>query len=141
VLEFVGQPLAEGNRFGGNVLGGREICEEENHGKRIIEVSQRIDEGGISLLDNVVELDLRDVGLLQPGSIANLAPAQSATNLLCNSLVLAELIEEGFVKEVLDVLGVVEGGCGSRAFGDLLLVAGFARVDTFEKSVGCPGWQ
>jgi hypothetical protein len=121
------------------MLGGREICEEENHGKRIVEVSQCIDEGGISLLDNVVELDLRDVGLLQPGSIANLAPTQSATNLLCNSLVLAELIEEGFVEEVLDVLGVVEGGCGSRAFGDLLLVAGLARVDTFEKSVECPG--
>jgi hypothetical protein len=54
--------------------------------------------------------------------------------------VLAELVEERLVKEVLDVLGVVEGSCGGGALRDLLLVAGLTRVDTCGKLVGCPLW-
>lgn len=43
----------------------------------------------------------------------------------------SELIEDRFMEEVLDVFGVVEGSRRSRGLGCFLLVARFARVDSF----------
>lgn len=130
MFEFEAETLAQGDRLCGDVLVGGEVGEQEQHGERIVEIAQGVNKGGVSLLDNVVQLHLRDERLLQACGIASLSTAEGTANLLCNSLVLAELVEEGLMEEVLDVLGVVEGSCGGRALGNLLLVAGFAGVDT-----------
>jgi hypothetical protein len=45
--------------------------------------------------------------------------------------VLSELVYKGFMEEVLDVFGVVEGGGGGCGFVGFPLVARFSRVDTF----------
>ena len=41
----------------------------------------------------------------------------------------SEFVEDGFVEQILDVLGVVESGGGCGGLGCLLLVARFAGVD------------
>lgn len=69
--------------------------------------------------------------LLQARRISNLTTTQRTTNLLGQGFVVAELLEERLMQEVLYVLGVVKGGGGSGPLGDLLLVARFARVDTY----------
>lgn len=43
----------------------------------------------------------------------------------------SEFVEKGFVEEVLDILGVVEGGGGRRGFRGLSLVSRLARVYAF----------
>jgi len=63
-------------------------------------------------------------------SIADFILAERATDLLRQSLVLTEFVEKGFVQKVLNILGVVECGGGSRVFGSLALVAWLSWVDT-----------
>lgn len=54
MFEFETEALAEGNRLCGDMVRGREVCEKEEHRERIVEVAQRIDEGRVTLLDDVV---------------------------------------------------------------------------------------
>jgi hypothetical protein len=55
--------------------------------------------------------------------------------------VFAELGKERFMEKVLDVLGVVEGCCSCRSLGDLLLIARFSRIDTFEDTEPSEVWE
>lgn len=64
--------------------------------------------------------------------IADLIATQCFGDLLSKSLLLAEAGEEWFVEQVLDVLGVVEGGAGCRRLGGALLAARLSRVDALE---------
>ena len=132
VFELACQALAEGNGLGGDVFGRGKVGEEEQHGEGIVKIAQGVGEGGIALLDDVVELDLGHEVALQTRSIAGLSATEGATNLLCDGLVLAELGKQRLVEKVVDVLGIVEGGLGCGALGDLFLVARFAGVDALE---------
>jgi hypothetical protein len=58
------------------------------------------------------------------------ASAEGPCNLLLESLLVAELLEERLVEQVLDVLGVVKGGRSVRGARGLLLVARLAGVDS-----------
>jgi hypothetical protein len=58
------------------------------------------------------------------------ASAEGPSNLLLKRLLVAELLEERLVEQVLDVLGVVEGGRCVRSARGLLLVARLAGVDS-----------
>jgi len=91
------------------VGGRRKACEQEEHGKSVVEITKGIDKGWVSLLDQVVESHARRI-LFQSRGIADFIAAECAPDLLCQSLVLAEFVEERFVEEVLDVFGIVECG-------------------------------
>jgi len=80
------------------------------------------------LLDDVVEAVGRLLVLKVLGEVP-LAAADGLAELLGERLVLAQLVEDGLVEEVLDVLGVVERRRGRRALVGLLAVLGLARVD------------
>ena len=45
---------------------------------------------------------------------------------------LSELVDDGFIGQVVDVLGKVESSIGRAAFVDLLLVLRFDRKDALE---------
>lgn len=113
-------------------MAGRQVCEEKEHGQGVVKVAQGIDEGGVALLDDVIELDLGDEVPLEACGISSFAAAQGAGNLLCDGLVFAKLGQEWLVEQVVDVFGVVEGGGSGRALGDDLLLARFAGVDALE---------
>ena len=58
------------------------------------------------------------------------ASAEGPSNLLLECLLVAELLQERLVEQVLDVLGVVKGGRSMRCARRLLLVARLAGVDS-----------
>jgi hypothetical protein len=64
VFELEAEPLAQGDCLRGYMLSRREIRKQEKHRKSIVEISQRVDKSGIPLLDDMIELDLRNVCLL-----------------------------------------------------------------------------
>jgi len=130
VFELVAQLLAEADGFGGDIVAGRKIGKKEEHGESVVKIAEGIDEGGISLLDDVVEFDLGHEVLLKACGISSFAATKRACNLLRYRLVLAELGEERFMEEIRDVLRVVEGCGSSGTLGDLLLLARFAGVDS-----------
>lgn len=78
----------------------------------------------------MVEGQTRSKVLLQTGGIADFIPSKRACNLLAQSFVVAELVKEGLVEEVLDVFGVVESGGSARVLCRLALVSRLTRVDT-----------
>lgn len=65
---------------------------------------------------------------LEPLGITDLIPSKGASDLLGKSLVVAELGEDGLVKEVLNIFCVVESSGLGRVFGGLFLVAGLTGV-------------
>lgn len=129
----MGKALAELNSLGRNGLGGREVGKEEEHGETVVQVAKSIDKGRVALLDDMVEGHLGSEGLLHAVCVGDFIAAQSTTNLLGQSLVIAELVEKGLMEKVLDIAGVVEGGGLGRVrvLCCLLLVAGLARVDSY----------
>lgn len=74
--------------------------------------------------------------LLQSSGVAGFSSAQIAANLFCECLVVAELLEEWLVEEILDVFCVVKGGGSGCRLGCLLLVAWFSRVNACKKELG-----
>lgn len=131
MLELVTQTLAEGNSLGRNVLVGGKSSEEEQQRESIIKVTQSIDEGGIALLDNMVEGELGGVVLLEARSVADFTTTQRPSDLLRKSLLFTELVQQRLVKQILDILGVVEGCVGGRSLRGLLLVARLTRINSF----------
>lgn len=130
VLELEAQPLAELDSLGRDRVGLWQIGKEKQHAQRIVQISECVDEGRIPLLDDMVEGQTRREVLLQARRITDFIPAKSAGNLLAESFVVAELVEKGFVKKVLDVFCVVESGGRVRVLCRLALVARFTRVDS-----------
>ena len=53
----------------------------------------------------------------------------------------SELIEDGIMKQILDVLGVVEGRRSSGSFGCFLLVARFAGVNALVDAQPSEIWK
>jgi hypothetical protein len=112
VLELHGKTLTPRDHLRGNVLISGQVGEEEEHAERIVQVSERIDESGVALLDNVVQLELGCEVLLEARGIADIVAAEGFANLLCKGFLIAELGQKRLVEQVLDVLCVVEGGGG-----------------------------
>jgi len=83
--------LAEADGLCRDMFAGGQICEQEEHGESIVEVTQGVDKGRVSLLDDVVELELGSKILLEARSIAGFSATEGACNLLRNGLVLTEL--------------------------------------------------
>ena len=114
MLKLVGETLAELDGLGRNGLGRGKVGKEEEHGETVVQVAKSIDKGRVALLDDVVEGHLGGEVLLHAVCVRDFIATESTTNLLGQSLVVAELVEERLMKQVLDVAGVVEGGGLSR---------------------------
>jgi hypothetical protein len=112
VLELVAETLAERNGLGGNMVGGGKGGEEEEKRKSVVEITESIDEGRVTLLNDMVEGEFRGVVLFKARSIADFTTAQGAGNLLRKRLLVTELVQERLVEQILDILGVVEGCVG-----------------------------
>lgn len=106
---------------------------QDDEGQGIVEVAQGVREGWVALLDDVVQPILGLAVLLERLGCAPLASTNCARELLCKSLVLAELLEDRLVEEVLDVLYVVEGGRGRGSLVGLLVVLGLPGKDACAK--------
>lgn len=131
MLELVAQALAERNGLVGNMVGGRESGEQEEQREGIVEVAKGVDKSRVALLDDMVKGEFGSVVLLEAGSVANFATAQGASDLLGESLLVTELVEQRLVEQVLNVLGVVEGGVRGGGLGSLLLVPGLTRINSY----------
>lgn len=83
----------------------------------------------------MVERELRRIVLFQARCVSNFSTSKSAGNLLLEGFLVAELLEERLVKEVLDVPGVVEGRARGGGLRSLLLVARFTRIDSLDTEV------
>lgn len=70
----------------------RETGEEEEHGQRIVQISQGVDESGISFFNEMIKSHARLV-LVQPDRISDFVAPQRPANLLCKGFVVAELSE------------------------------------------------
>jgi hypothetical protein len=110
VLELVSEALAELDGLRRDSLGGGEVGEEEEHGETVVEVTEGVDKGRVALFDDVVEGHLGGEVLLHAVCVGDFIATESTTNLLGQSLVVAELVEKGLMEQVLDVASVVEGG-------------------------------
>jgi hypothetical protein len=71
----------------------------------------------------------RPVHALEAHGVRRLVAPERARNLLRQRLVLAELLQQRLVLQVLDVAGIVEGCRRRRRLGRLFLVARFAWED------------
>jgi hypothetical protein len=137
-LPLSGEASAVGDDGSGDRGGSGKGSEEDDEREGIVEIAKRV--GALTrlpqvardapLLDDVVN-PVDGLGLLQVLGEAPLSPADGLGELLCESLVLAELAEDGLVEEVLDVLGVVKGSRRRGSLVGLLAVARFTRVDTW----------
>jgi len=141
VLELHGEALAPRDHLRRHVLVTGQVGEEEKHAERIVQISQRIDEGRVALLDDVVQLKLGCEVLLEARGIANIVAAESLANFLREGLLVAELGQERLVEQVLDVLCVVEGGRCGGGLVHALLVARLARVDSLEDTESSEVWE
>lgn len=137
VLELEDQLLASRNHLRWDRVRGWEVGKEEQHRQAVVQISQCVDECGVALSDDMVQGVLGPASLLrsrsialESGGIVCVASAEGPSNLLLKRLLVAELLEERLVEQVLDVLGVVEGGRCVRSARGLLLVARLAGVDS-----------
>ena len=60
-----------------------------------------------------------------------IASSERLCDLLLEGLLFAELLEERFVKQVLDVLRIIKCGRRARCARCLLLIAWLTRIDSF----------
>jgi hypothetical protein len=81
----------------------------------------------------MVEGELRSVVLLEARSVADFTTTEGASDLLGKSLLVTELVQQRLMKQILDILGVIEGGVGGGSLGGLLLVARLTGVDSFNR--------
>lgn len=133
MLELGSETLAVLDGLGLNLLGLGHGGEQEDHAEGIIEITEGICEGGVALLDDVVQC-VDGLVLGQGLGRAVLSLGHDFGHLLGERLVFTELAQDGLVHQVLDVLGIVEcRGC-CRALVGLLFVLGLAGVDTLENT-------
>lgn len=131
VLELVAEALAESNGLVGDMIGRGEGGEQEEQRQGIVEVAKSVDESWVALLDDMVKGEFWSVVLLEARGVADFTTTQGTSDLLGESLLVTELVEQGLVEQILDVLGVVEGGVGGGGLGGLLLVPGLTGVDSY----------
>lgn len=79
--------------------------------------------------------------LLQSCCITDLASTKRPSNLLRKCLVIPEFVEDGFMEEVLNVFGVVEGCRGRGCLGGFLLVPRFAGIDSLVNAETAEVWE
>lgn len=79
----------------------------------------------------MVEGELGSVILLEACSVADFTTTEGASDLLGKSLLVTELVQQRLMEQVLDILGVIEGGVWGGSLGGLLLVTRLTRVDSF----------
>lgn len=133
VLELGRQALAVLHCLGLDLVRLGHRGEQEDHAQGVVQITQRIRESRVALLDDVVErVDGLVLGQGLGGAV--LALTHDFGHLLGKGLVLAELAQDGLVHQVLDVLGIVEGRGSGRALVGLLLVLGLAGVDTLQNA-------
>lgn len=148
MLELENQLLASRNHLSRDRVRGWEVGKEEEHRQAVVQISQGVDECGVALSDDMVQGVLGPASLLGPrrialesGSIVCVASAEGPSNLLLECLLVAELLEQRLVEQVLDVLGVVKGGGCVRGARGLLLVARLAGVDSFPDAEFAEIWE
>lgn len=131
MLELLCQTLAQGDGLGRHISRRRQVGEKEEQTETIIKVTKSIDECGIALLDDMIQGHTRRIVLLNARGIADISTTERTSNLLAQSLLLAELRKQRLMEEVLDVASVVECRVWSGSLGCLLLVAWLSWIDTF----------
>ena len=104
--------------------------EQEKQGQGIIQIAESIDEGRVTLLDDMVQGESWGMILLKARSVADFTTTQGTSDLLRDSLLVTELVQQRLMEEVLDVLRVVKGGVGRGGLRGLLLVPGLTRVNS-----------
>ena len=97
--------------------------------ERILQILQSQCESRVSFLDEVVQSSNR-LSILKVLCQCPFATSECTGELLGECLVLAKLDEQRLVKQILDVLVVVERCWGGRTLVGLLLVQRLARVDS-----------
>ena len=90
VFEFVAESLAESDSLGRDSVRLRKICEQTKHAESVIQVSQSVDKGGISLLDDMVQRHARGEVALEALRIADLILSESSCDLLSECLVISK---------------------------------------------------
>src|SRR3569833_4482818 len=114
-MELEAEPLAAGDHLGRVGRGRGQVGEQEEHGETVVQIPQRVDEGRVTLPDDVVEGIARLPRLLGASSIPlqllrvrDIAAAESTRDLLFQRLLVTELGDQRLVEQVLYVFGVVE---------------------------------
>ena len=99
MLKLETKSLATRNHLSRDSRRRREVGEEEEHGKTVVEVAQSVNESGISFSDDMVESISRFACLLGSCSVAleatrigNISTTQRSRYLLFKDLLLAELL-------------------------------------------------
>lgn len=127
--------LAQGNGLVGNMGGRRKCGEQEEQRQSIVKVAEGVNEGWVTLLDDMVESELGGMVLLEARSVANFTTTEGTSDLLRKRLLVTELVQQRLVEKVLDILGVVESSVWRRGLGGLLLAARLTGVDSFNSSL------
>jgi hypothetical protein len=78
----------------------------------------------------VIEGDFGHAIFLKACGITDFTLAKMTGDFFRKGFVVAELVEKGFVEEVLDVFGVIEGCGGSRGLGCFALVSRLTGIDS-----------
>jgi hypothetical protein len=91
VLKFVAKSLAEGNGLRRNMVGGRQVCEEEKERKRIIKVSQSVNKCRVALLDDMIQGKFRRMVFLETGCVADFSTSKGSSNFLRKRFLVTEL--------------------------------------------------
>jgi hypothetical protein len=113
------------------MVGGGKGGKQEEQRQGIVEVAKSVDESRVALLDDMVKGEFGSVVLLEARGVADFTTTQGTGDLLGQSLLVTELVEQGLVEQILNVLGVVEGGVGSGGLGGLLLVPGLTGINSY----------
>lgn len=113
------------------MCGRRKRGKKEKKRQRIIEVSQRIDERWVALLDDMVQGKPGSIVLLQPSGIADFSTSKGSSDLFRECFLITKFIEQRLVEEILDIFRVVKGRIRRGSFGGLFLIPGFAREDSY----------
>jgi hypothetical protein len=132
MLKLKTQSLAKRNAFGRDSDRGWQIRKEKDHGQCIIQVTKSVNKCWISFLDDVVQ-GHSGSGPFQTYCISNLISPQGSPDLLGKRLVFTKLVQKRLVEKILDVLRIIERRGRSGAFGNLLFLSRFSRIDSLQE--------
>jgi hypothetical protein len=132
MLKLKTQSLAKRNAFGRDSDRGWQIRKEKDHGQCIIQVAKSVNKSWVSLLDDVIQSHPRP-RFFQTYCISNLISTQGPSDLLGKRLVFTKLVQKRLVEKILDVPGIIKSSGRSGAFGNLLFLSRFSRIDSLQQ--------
>ena len=119
--------------FRGNSLLRWDVGKEEQSRQCVIQITQRVDECRIPLLDDMVKTVLGTVVMKVLGG-KPFATSNSTIHFLCKCFVLTERLEHWLMLQVGDILGVVKCCGRCRALVGPLDMPWLTRKNTFENA-------